>query len=493
MLFCKKYSFEKIVLTILFSFSVVCCISIIVFPQLRLLLLKFAGEKMLSAPMTTIIVSGIFLFILHCENIVFRFFEKRLIFIAYLVISIIALLIRISGFQFVSRDYRVFIIPWIEHLSENRHFFGIATIKSDYLPFYHYFMSIISFLPKYLWLPCVKAISCFFDFLLAAIIGKIVLYVCNSKLRALAAYSFVLLCPTVFFNSGIWAQCESIYAAFVFLSLLFFLKNKSALAFFFYGIAISIKLQAVFVLPFIVFLYFRRSFTFSKLFYFFAGIISTVVVGLPFGAHIQMIEAYFKQATGYAGSLTLNAPSIFSLFSANNDVKLFNGIGIIFTFAVLFGIFILLELFGNQRGSRTSLFIKKCVTRRLTIIQNRDAIMYITLFFFCSLIVPFFLPRMHERYFYLAEIASILYAVVIPKRWYISLLIILPSCVTYFNYLFGNGGRLLPLGLIVMTAVILVIKWTIQSIMNYEHKEQFTKQKPAKRYTRLSARRIGRR
>ena len=463
--------FEKIVLTVFLSVSIVWCILIIVFPQLRLLLLKFAEEHALriltiveknilstlvfALPIAGLLVSVMFLFILYYENAVFRFFQIKLFFFAYLGISIIALLIRISGFQFVSADYKAWIIPWIEHLSENRHFFGIATIKSDYSPFYHYLLSIISFLPKYLWLPCVKIISCLFDFLLAYTIGKIVLYICNSKYRALAAYSFVLLCPTVFFNSGIWAQCESIYVAFAFLSLLFFLKKKTALALFFYGIAISIKLQAVFVLPFIVFLYFKRSFTFSKMIYFFAGFISTIVIGLPFGAHIQIFKAYFKQLTSYANALTYNAPSVFSLFNANNDIILLNRIGIIFTFAILFGVLIL--------------FIQKINNKMPGGNSEQDVIMDVTLFLFCCLIVPFFLPRMHERYFYLADIASILYAVIIPKRWYIPLLIILPSCVTYFNFLFGSGARLLPLGLIVLVAVILVTKWTIQSIMNIKN------------------------
>lgn len=465
----KKYSFEKIILTAIFSFAAICCILVIVFPQLRLFCLWFAERNsprtltinennMLSTlvftlPIAGLIMSGIFLFILYCENVIFEFLKKKYFIVAYLGINFIAIFIRITGFQFVSIDYRAWIIPWIEHLSQNGHFFGIATIKSDYLPFYHYLLSIISFLPKNLWLPCVKIISCLFDFLLAFIIRKIVLHIYNNKLRALTAYALILLCPTVFFNSGIWAQCESIYAVFVFLSLLYFLEKKTASALFFYGVAISIKLQAVFIFPFIVFLYFERYFTFNKLFYLFAGFISTVIIGLPFGAHIQMLKAYFKQLTGYADALTHNAPSVFALFNANNEAMLLGRIGIIFTSAIIFGMFLLIyQKINNKTPCDNS---------------EQAATTHITLFFFCTLIVPFFLPRMHERYFYLAEIASILYAVIIPKRWYISLLIILPSCATYFNFLFGNGGSLFPLGLILMSAVILVIIWTIKEVLNY--------------------------
>ena len=465
----KKYSFEKIILTAIFSFVALCCISLIIFSQLRLYCFNFAernspriltiNEKNLlltiisALPVAGLIISLILLFFTYYENKFFEILRLKYLIFAYIGIIIFALFIRIAGFQFVSKDYNTWIIPWIKHLSLNGHFFGIATIKSDYLPFYLYFLSIISFLPQNFWLPCVKIFSCIFDFILAFIIGKIVFNIYKSKLRALSSFALILLCPTVFLNSGIWAQCESIYTVFVFLSLLLFLEKKTTLALFFYGLAISIKIQAIFIFPFIIFLYFERTFTFNKLLYFFAGFITTIIIGLPFGAHIQMLRAYFRQLTSYSDSLTYNAPSVFALLTINNNVMLISRISIIFVFIIMFGMLLLI--------------IKNINNKRINDNYQQIAIMHITCFFFCSLIVPFFLPRMHERYFYIAEIASILYAVIIPKRWYISLLIILPSCVTYFNFLFDNRDNLFFLGLIVMSAVILVITYTIKNVVNY--------------------------
>ncbi|GBU28700.1 hypothetical protein R84B8_02260 [Treponema sp. R8-4-B8] len=165
-----------------------------------------------------------------------------------------------------------------------------------------------------------------------------------------------------------------------------------------------------------------------------------------------MLRAYFKQLTSYADALTHNAPSVFALFKANNDVMLFSRIGIILTLAIMFGMLLLIihKIKNNAPGDSS----------------KQIAIEHITLFFFCALIIPFFLPKMHERYFYLAEITSVLYAVIIPKRWYISLLIILPSCATYFNFLFENKASLFYLSLIIMLAVVLVMKWTIKSVLN---------------------------
>jgi len=56
--------------------------------------------------------------------------------------------------------------------------------------------------------------------------------------------------------------------------------------------------------------------------------------------------------------------------------------------------------------------------------------------FIFVLILPFFLPRMHERYFYLAEIFSVIYAL-IHKNRYFPLFINLSSFGCYCSYLFG--------------------------------------------------------
>ncbi|MDR2509677.1 MAG: hypothetical protein LBC77_03420 [Spirochaetaceae bacterium] len=459
----KKQPVEKHILTIIFSSIVICGVLLIIFPQLRLFCLNFSTAKyqismmlIFTLAISGILMSGLFLFILYYENTLFAFLRKNYFIAAYAALSFIAICIRIAGFKYVSPDYKAFIINWTEYLSQNGHFFGIATIKSDYSPVYLYFLSIVSFFPKNLWLPCVKIISCIFDFLLAFVIAKSVFHVHKNKFRALTAYAMILFCPTVFFNSGIWAQCESIYALFVFLSLLYFIKNKVAWALFFCGIALSIKIQTIFVIPFIIFLYFGRCFSFNKLLYFFLGFISTIIIGLPFGAHIQMLKAYFKQLAGYSDRLTMNAPSVYALFNAVDHTDLLGRIGIVFTFTILFGMLLLI--------------IKNHEYKAPEYNSKQTAVMRITLFFFSVLIVPFFLPRMHERYFYLAEIASILYAFIIPQRWYIPLLIILPSCAGYFNFLFMNNAGLFPRALIVMAAVILVILFTIKNILQYYSK-----------------------
>lgn len=48
-----------------------------------------------------------------------------------------------------------------------------------------------------------------------------------------------------------------------------------------------------------------------------------------------------------------------------------------------------------------------------------------------ALAIPFLLPEMHERYFYLADVVSIIYAFYFPRYFYIAVIIQLCSLLSY--------------------------------------------------------------
>jgi len=55
----------------------------------------------------------------------------------------------------------------------------------------------------------------------------------------------------------------------------------------------------------------------------------------------------------------------------------------------------------------------------------------------CALNMPFSLPHMHERYFYIADVLTVIYAVIYPKRWILPTIVITSSFLLYGVYLFG--------------------------------------------------------
>ena len=50
------------------------------------------------------------------------------------------------------------------------------------------------------------------------------------------------------------------------------------------------------------------------------------------------------------------------------------------------------------------------------------------------MLLPYVLPRMHERYFYMADIMSFLYFMTNRKKWYIPATVVLSSVVGYIWY-----------------------------------------------------------
>ena len=75
--------------------------------------------------------------------------------------------------------------------------------------------------------------------------------------------------------------------------------------------------------------------------------------------------------------------------------------------------------------------------------------------FLFVLIMPFLLPRMHERYFYLAEILSIIYVFVHRERLFVAPVIQLSGFCIYGAYLFGYRIFGLQFLAIILTAVII--------------------------------------
>jgi hypothetical protein len=62
-----------------------------------------------------------------------------------------------------------------------------------------------------------------------------------------------------------------------------------------------------------------------------------------------------------------------------------------------------------------------------------------------AVLVPFLLPSMHERYFYLAEVLTVIAAFYVPRRlWYVPVLVQVSSFLAYLKVLFPTGDSLPP-------------------------------------------------
>lgn len=364
------------------------------------------------------------------------FNHKNIIIIMFA--TVIGLFIRIMFFNHETSDFSFFLTSWMNSIEEVDGFRRFGMDLGDYTCPYMYILALITFLP-FNRLYSIKAVSCFFDFILAYFASDIIFTLSKDKIKAAYAYLAIFLCPTVIMNSAVWGQCDVIYTAFTVGALSFILKNCPVKSCILYGIAFAIKLQSIFFAPILICLWFKGKIKIKHLF-----IIPAVycLIGVPAvlaGRNIvSLFTVYFRQGSEYP-YLSLNASS---LLGFTQDL-LIESTPLLTLLSILFaGLFVLLILIITLRPKST--------------IDNLQWIELASIFVFT---IPFLLPKMHERYFYLADIFSIIYSFCHKKRWFVPLLVVFASSYTYLRYLYREAFRQYPLviGSVAMLTAIIVL------------------------------------
>jgi Gpi18-like mannosyltransferase len=249
----------------------------------------------------------------------------------------------------------------------------------------------------------------------------------EKMLYSTIAYMIVLFLPTVILNSSLWAQSDSIYTAFILFSLVFLIDKKYIESFILLGISFAFKLQFVFILPLYLLIYLSRYKKEDRIpfYYLFIIPLTNFILCLPailFGKDIiACLNIYFKQTTSYSKYISLNFPGLYSLiFSSSEPLiqspgKIVIIVAVAIT-AILFGMIAFIVI------------IKKIKFDKYRILEFG---------LWSVLIATFFLPCMHERYIYVADILSVLYFLVNRdiKKSYLPIGVNFISSCVYMNAL----------------------------------------------------------
>ena len=338
------------------------------------------------------------------------------------ILAILALMVRFSLTNWISGDYTSFLRPWMQLIVNGGGFASLGTKIGDYTPPYIYLLTILSYFPDQSssepFLFGIKLISIGFDFLLMIGVylnARIWLKAYHRLLPALVAIGTLFL-PTVLINGSLWGQIDASYTAFGLIALYYLQKDKPFLSAIWFGVAFSFKLQAIFFLP-VFMLYFWYHYR-QKIVYVFVVPIVYYLLALPAliaGRSLTDITTIYLLQTQTYPLLTLNMPNMYQWFpnSRYEDLSLF-AIGL---FTALMAI------------QWLAMLMQK-------IILKKEHILLFT--YWSVLMANFFLPAMHERYLFAADVIVILLVLQYGKKYFMVLLTQIISLLAYAPFIFSQ-------------------------------------------------------
>ena len=359
-----------------------------------------------------------------------------------------AMILRGLCMEHETLDYQNFLTRWVRTIREQGGFKALQYNIGNYNLPYLYFLALFSYSSiRDLYL--IKLLSIFFDVMLAWGVMRTVYCFTDNRRKVLAAFFVTLFLPTVVLNGAYWGQCDSIYGAFAVWSVYFALKEKPIASVCMIALSFAFKLQAVFLMPvFLIFLFARKMKWWHLVFFpvtYVVTALPAVALGRPF---MSTILLYFNQAGTVGGGLNYNSSSMYAFVRGAQDASMLSKIGIIAAFAFL----LLLFLF--------------CFLRR----AHLDDRALLTCSLLICVAVPFLLPHMHDRYFFISDVLSVAFAFVFVKLAHVPVLVSFASLLGYHAYL--RMRYLLPMryGAIALLIVIFTLIATVMVLLSADGK-----------------------
>ena len=355
-------------------------------------------------------------------------------------VTLVTLLIRLYGLNYVGMDMYCFLIPWFNEIKAAGGFAALAHQTGSYPVLYQTFIAAIT----YLNVPCIymyKLLSIVFDYLLAFACARFICAVLGKKgINTVfnTVYAAVLLLPTTAVNSAYWGQCDSIYTFFIIASLYYFYKDCPKRGFLMLGLGFALKLQTIFILPFIICLYFTKK-NFSLLYFAIAAAVfwlSGIVAYLNGADLLCTLDAYIH-VTGETYWIYNNYPSFWYIF---NNSEAFKTLATL-TALALCGTGLYAVITGNKKTNTPECFLNTAAWFVWTEIM--------------------FLPFMHERYGYITDILLLCLCFIKPKYIKYAALSIALSTLAYGTAILSTPEQpqLFPTNMSVFAAAAYIFMW----------------------------------
>jgi Gpi18-like mannosyltransferase len=291
--------------------------------------------------------------------------------------------------HFQSADWQVFFAGWM-HVLHTKGLHAFQQPFSDYNFPYLFLLWVVDHLGLGSLL-AVKLLSVVIDAALATGAGLLA-HQLWPQVRAVSAAAVVFALPTVMLNGALWGQSDGLYTSVAVFAILFACRGRWTLAGALLGAALAVKLQTIFVAPPLLLLWWHRD---RRPWSIAAAFASFLILTLPpvlFGRSLPSVLGTYRTQTHEYAALTNNAPNLYQWWPWSYHAG--NLTATVLTVIALVSIGCL----GTRRWTRATTSGPAFA---------RGTVAYCC---FAAALLPFVLPRMHERYFYIAEVLAVILA-----------------------------------------------------------------------------------
>lgn len=354
--------------------------------------------------------------------------------------SVLAFFARYLVLDYVTDDYRDFLSHWVDYFRQNGGFRALNRPVGNYNIPYLYFLALFSY-SEISDLYLIKLLSIFFDILLAWASALLLTRFTQNKIKIIACFYAVLFLPTVLLNGSLWGQCDSTYVALAILGIYCALDDRPILSMVLAALSFGFKLQAVFILPIYAVLWMKGKF---RLWHFIVFpvtyillVLPAVLLGRPFW---ETITLYFGQTGSIGDGLNYNSPSVYAMFQYSLPEEynaLAAKLGILAAAVYILAILVICYV------NRNRLSEKKILAAALLF----------------AIGIPFLLPHMHDRYFFAADVISLILAFTCLKFSAIPLLVQFASVLGYYAYLKMQYLLLMDRGSWALILALILTAW----------------------------------
>jgi len=343
------------------------------------------------------------------------------------------------------KDLPDYLVPWFEHIRGTGPIAAFARPFANYTPPYLYLLAATTLAaPLAEPITLIKLLSVGGTIGLVAAMWRLLaaLDVAHPGRKAMIVFAL----PSVVLNAGLLGQCDAIWAAASVMALAAAVKRHHAAMLAWCGLALAIKLQPAFSAPIIIALLIARRVPIRLWLVapavFVAAMLPAWLLGWPAA---DLATIYLHQAD-WSPLLSLNAPNVWAITQALPIIGDLPLTGLAIAAAV-----------GASAG-----LIARFAWRP----PEHDQLLAATLL--VTLATVGLLPRMHERYFFLADVLAIGLALARNDRrsWKIAGLVQLASLAGLVAYISGLSGLAVLGALPMMAATWMVARQLLVSPAN---------------------------